>query len=125
VPSREEQALCRAYLDAEIRLVNPRLLITLGGLALGLFFPTSRRLSDVAGSAFYFHPNALVPPAAFDAPAAWELAAFDPALDPRGRWLVPLPHPSGASLWHNHERNQAKLQGALAIIAEIRQYFDL
>lgn len=125
VPARAEQAFCRPYLDAEIRLVNPRLMITLGGLALRLFFPPSRRLSDLVGLAFYFPPDALLPPVAFDTTRALELNGFDPALDPLGRWLVPLPHPSGASLWHNHEHNQQRLQDALAIIADIRWHFDL
>jgi uracil-DNA glycosylase len=125
VPTRAEQAFCRPYLDAEIRLVNPRLIITLGGLALRLFFPASRRLSDLVGLASYFPREALVPPAAFDAGRALELTAFDPALSPHGRWLVPLPHPSGASLWHNDEHNRQRLQQALAIVAAIRQHFSL
>lgn len=125
VPAKAEQALCRPYLDAEIELVNPRLIITLGGLALRLFFPASRRLTDLVGRAFYFPPDSLAPPAAYEAGQARELDAFDPSLDPQGRWLVPLPHPSGASLWPNHERNQERLHHGLAIVACIRQHFDL
>jgi uracil-DNA glycosylase len=120
VPSRQEQAFCRSYLDAEIRLVSPRLIITLGGLALRLFFPASRRLSDLVGLAFFF---AAASP--FDGAQALELSAFDPTLDSEGRWLVPLPHPSGASLWHNQERNRRQLQHALEIVAVIREHFDL
>jgi uracil-DNA glycosylase len=125
VPSPAEQALCRPYLNDEIRLVNPRLIITLGGLALRLFYPSSTRLSDVVGTAAYFSPDALLPPAAFDISRAQPLEQFDPALDPRGRWLVPLPHPSGASLWHNHQSNQERLERALATIAALRRHFDL
>jgi uracil-DNA glycosylase len=120
-----EQALCRPYLEAEIRLVNPRLIITLGGLALRLFFPASRRLSDVVGLTFYFGPNSLDPPDAFDSSRARELTCFDAAMDPAGRWLVPLPHPSGASLWHNDKGNRQRLERGLAIVAEIRRQFNL
>lgn len=125
VPSPGEQALCRPYLDAEIRLVNPRLIITLGGLALRLFYPASTRLGDVVGSVAYFPPSALDPPAAFEISRAEQRQQFDPTLDPAGRWLVPLPHPSGASLWHNHRHNQVRLAQALAIVAAIRSHFDL
>jgi uracil-DNA glycosylase len=125
VPTRQEQALCRPYLDAEIGLVNPRLIITVGGLALRLFFPASRRLSDLVGLAFYFPPDALAPPAAYETARAQELVRFDPSLNREGRWLVPLPHPSGASLWHNDPHNQQRLQHALAIVAGIRRHCDL
>jgi uracil-DNA glycosylase family 4 len=125
VPSLAEQALCRPYLDAEIRLVKPRLIITLGGLALRLFYPASTRLGDVVGAAAYFPPDALDPPAAFDIRRAEQRQQFDPTLDPAGRWLVPLPHPSGASLWHNQRHNQERLAQALAIVAAIRSHFDL
>jgi hypothetical protein len=33
--------------------------------------------------------------------------------DLEGRWIVPLPHPSGASLWLNRPANQARLAEAL------------
>lgn len=125
VPTRAEQALCRPHLDKEIRLIAPRLIISIGSLALHLFYPKSTRLSDVVGTVAYFPENALRPPAAFEVARAEQLSAFDPTYDVNGRWLVPLPHPSGASLWHNHAPNQERLQRALGIIATIRSHFDL
>ncbi|MDT8304840.1 MAG: uracil-DNA glycosylase [Anaerolineae bacterium] len=125
VPTRAEQALCRPYLDEELRLIAPRLIITLGSLALHLFYPASTRLSDVVGSVAHFPPSALLPPDAFDIEQAEQLDAFDPTQDVDGRWLVPLPHPSGASLWHNHGPNQERLQRALGIIGTIRSHLDL
>lgn len=125
VPSPAEQALCRPNLEAEIRLVKPRLIITLGGLALRLFYPASTRLGDVVGTAAYFPPAALHLPAALDIGRATQQRQFDPGLDPAGRWLVPLPHPSGASLWHNQRQNQERISEALAILAAIRSHFDL
>jgi uracil-DNA glycosylase family 4 len=125
VPSPAEQALCRPYLDGEIRLVNPRLIITLGALALRLFYPASTRLGDVVGTAAYFSPYALLPPDAFDTSLAQQLEQLDGTLDPRGRWLVPLPHPSGASLWLNHRSSQERLERALAMIAALRRHLDL
>ena len=35
-----------------------------------------------------------------------------------GRYILPLPHPSGASLWPNLPENQARIQQALALLRE-------
>ena len=37
VPSRAEQALCAPWLEAELALIQPRVLIPIGGLAIGCF----------------------------------------------------------------------------------------
>ncbi len=88
VPSGAEQALCRPYLDAEINLVDPELIIPIGKLAISLFFPSSLPLRQVIGS------QKLVDE----------------------RWIIPLPHPSGASRWHQDERNQALVGQAISLI---------
>lgn len=88
VPSRAEQRLCRPYLDAERVLVDPELVLPVGRLAINLYFPANARLDEVIGT---------------------ELQA--------GRtWVVPLPHPSGASRWHQSEANRALLAKAVALI---------
>jgi uracil-DNA glycosylase len=38
-----------------------------------------------------------------------------------GRWIVPLPHPSGASRWHQEEKNRALIQEAITLIQEHKQ----
>jgi hypothetical protein len=37
-----------------------------------------------------------------------------------GRFVVPLPHPSGASLWPNKPENRALIQRAIALLRDIR-----
>ncbi|MCD8569796.1 MAG: hypothetical protein LRY50_16230 [Geovibrio sp.] len=37
-----------------------------------------------------------------------------------GRFVVPLPHPSGASLWPNRPENQTLIRRALGLLADIR-----
>ncbi len=37
------------------------------------------------------------------------------------QWVVPLPHPSGASQWFNAPENKARLARALGILAELRE----
>lgn len=88
VPSRAEQALCRPYLNDEIALVDPELIIPIGGLAINLFFEKHLRLDEIIGTE-----------------QQWE-----------GRWIVPLPHPSGASRWHQIAANKALIEGAIGLI---------
>lgn len=121
VPSRAEQALCRPFLEQEIALINPRLIIPVGGLAIKLFYPASARLEEIIGRAAYFPPEALTDPVNFDLSQAEILPAFAPAKSRAGRWLVPLPHPSGASLWPNRPANQALIARAVQILAGIRR----
>ena len=132
-----EQALCRPWLEQELRLVNPRLLILVGGLAIKLLYPPSARLVDIIGTAAYFPPEALARnPLNFDLSQAKivtsnELRAtrdegglvtcHEPPAAGHGRFVVPLPHPSGASLWPNRPENQALISRAMILLREVRQ----
>ncbi len=95
VPTRAEQALCRPFLDAEIALVDPALIIPIGNLAIQIFYPEKPKLVDVIGT--------------------------QKRMD--GRWIVPLPHPSGASRWPQLPENQALIGKAIALIAGHRERF--
>lgn len=97
VPSRAEQALCRPYLDREIALVDPGLILPVGRLAINLFFPASRPLAEIIG-----HETL------HDA-----------------RWVIPLPHPSGASRWHQIEANRSRIQQAIDLIRQRVQQLNL
>lgn len=88
VPSKAEQQLCRPYLDEEIRLVNPALIIPIGRLAIELFFPKKSKLTEIIGT----------------------------QIQVEGRWVVPLPHSSGASRWHQTEDNRALIDKAIGLI---------
>ena len=126
VPTPFEQALCRPWLDAEIRLVNSRLMILVGGLAIKLLYPASLRLNEIIGTAAYFSPERLTSDTLnFNFRDAEILTAFDPAKDFNGRWIVPLPHPSGASLWPNKPENRALIRRAIVLLADIRTAFEL
>ena len=85
VPTRLEQRLCRPYLDAEISLVNPDLILPVGRLAINLFYPAHLALEQVIGT----------------------------QKQVAGRWVIPLPHPSGASRWNQSEHNRCLVQQAL------------
>ena len=92
VPSRAEQALCAPWLEAELALIRPRVLIPIGGLAIGKFMGNDSTMTDLIGERF----------------------------ERDGRTLVPLPHPSGASQWFNVPENKVRLARALEILAELR-----
>jgi uracil-DNA glycosylase family 4 len=122
VPSKDEQALCRPYLLEEIRLVNPQLVIPVGGLAIRLFYPASARLKQLIGRANYLSRETLSGQSdPFSLKGSTRLERFDPALAEDGRWIVPLPHPSGASAWPNLEGNQALINRAVEILAALRR----
>ena len=125
VPTRKEQELCRPFLEREIALVEPGLIILVGGLAIRLVYPASARLEEVVGSAAYFPPETLSNPANFCLGDAQQKRAFDRKLDGKGRWVVPLPHPSGASLWPNRPENKALIAQAIRILRGIRTFYQL
>jgi uracil-DNA glycosylase len=129
VPSKAEQALCRPFLEQELALVNPRLVILVGGLAIKLFYPARLKLRDVVGTAVYQPPVGTQEPANL-----FDLSQAEPVfVDSKGqlrkgypgngRFIVPMPHPSGASLWPNKPENKALISRAVTILAAIRQTF--
>ncbi len=85
VPSRKEQELCRPHLDEEISLVDPALIIPVGRLSINKFFPKDLPLDEVIGTEKSIN----------------------------GRWVIPLPHPSGASRWHQSEANRQRISQAI------------
>jgi uracil-DNA glycosylase len=88
-PSRAELELCSFWLEHELALVSPQLVLTVGGLAsarvLGI-----RRLTEHVGERF----------------------ALGQAI------AIPLPHPSGASGWLNEPENRQRLEAALSVVRE-------
>ena len=124
VPSPAEQALCRPFLERELALVNPRLIILVGGLAIKLMYPASAKLKDAIGTAAYFPPEALANPANIDLSQAELLGEFDAEKAENGRWVVPLPHPSGASLWPNKPENKALIDKAVRLLNDIRTAYQ-
>ena len=92
-PRRAEQALCAPWLESELAQIRPRVLIPIGGLAIGKFLGNDTLMTDLIGERF----------------------ERDDCI------LVPLPHPSGASQWFNVAENKVRLARALEILAELRE----
>jgi uracil-DNA glycosylase len=60
VPSSVELALCRPYLDRELALVQPRLVVLVGTLAIVAFLGNVR-LGEVVGTIQHLGGRALLP----------------------------------------------------------------
>jgi uracil-DNA glycosylase family 4 len=95
-PSPAELALCRPFLDAELALVRPRLIVPVGTMAIELFLG-KRPLDGVVGSLFE-HEDALV---------------------------LPFPHPSPVSRWLNDPAHQALVDRAVGLLGRCREELEL
>ena len=91
VPSPDEVERCSRWLEAEIEILRPELVIPIGKLAIAEFIPIAS-LTDVVGKKF-------------------RVERFGHKFD-----LIPLPHPSGASPWHRIEPGRTLLEKALRLI---------
>jgi uracil-DNA glycosylase len=90
-PTPREQELCTFWHEWELELLQPRLIVTVGGLAL-------RRLLGISDLT----------------------TAIGERFEHRGAAVVPLPHPSGASSWPNVPANRKRLDAAVELVrAEI------
>ena len=102
-PGREEQQLCRPYLDRTLAIIQPEVIILVGGLAietlLGKF-----KLEAIIGKVF-------------ERPAPWDRA--------KTVKMIPLPHPSGASAWTNSPRNQKLIKKAILELARLKRELRL
>lgn len=91
VPNRTEQTSCADWLDAELRIIRPKLLIPVGRLAIKRFLPDIPLFELIGTSRTVEHAG--------------------------GRSVViPLPHPSGASSWIHQAQNKILLEKAIALI---------
>ncbi|MDJ0755608.1 MAG: uracil-DNA glycosylase family protein [Ardenticatenaceae bacterium] len=123
VPSRAEQALCRPFLEREIAIVNPRVVLLVGKLAISLVYPKSAKLKDIIGSALYLPEHLSFLPDPNIRAQAQPIQQYSGQKN--GRFVVPVPHPSGASLWPNKPENKALIGRSMALLDEIRNAWKL
>jgi uracil-DNA glycosylase family 4 len=87
-PGPEERALCAPWWRGELALLQPRVMLLAGRLAIAEFFPPAP-LEALVGT--------------------WRKEG--------SVWLLPLPHPSGVSRWLNIPAHRALVDQALAQLA--------
>ena len=59
-PLPDEIAACRPYLDQQVALISPRVIITLGNFATRLLLDTTEGITRLRGQAFPFGPDGAV-----------------------------------------------------------------
>ncbi len=92
VPTAMERRLCAPFLARELELVDPKVIIPVGRIAISRFLGKIR-LDDAVGNVF----------------------------ERDGRLILPLPHPSGANLWLNRLASKTLLDAALRQLDELRK----
>jgi len=92
VPTPDEIRNCSSWMNDEIKILRPRLIIPVGRLAIAQFIDCTK-LEGVIGRKFRARRAGYT---------------FD---------LIPLPHPSGASPWHKISPGRVLLEKALRKIA--------
>ena len=93
VPDKTEIEICSQWLNKEIELLQPKLIIPVGKLAIVQYLPVNK-LVDVIGKKFELTMN---------------------GVDVE---MIPLPHPSGASTWHRMSPGKELLAQALDLLAQ-------
>lgn len=86
-PTPEEQRLCSVWREHELRLLQPKLIVTVGGLAARALIG-AKSITECVGVRY----------------------------DLDGAVVIPLPHPSGASSWLNVPGNRARVDAAVEVI---------
>jgi uracil-DNA glycosylase len=87
VPSVEEQDACASWLESELAIIRPKVILPVGKLAIGRFFK-EQPLDRIIGRAHVIDR----------------------------RLVIPLPHPSGASSWIHQGNHPQLLQQSLRLI---------
>lgn len=93
VPSMREREMCSGWLESELRIIRPALLIPVGRLAIDRFLGAGK-LNELVGQRHLVRHE------------GGESVA------------IPLPHPSGASSWVNEPAHRALLGRALELLGE-------
>ncbi|MBM3332589.1 uracil-DNA glycosylase [candidate division WOR-3 bacterium] len=92
-PSRQQVANCAAWLERELALARPGVLIPVGQLAIERFLGKAK-LEQLIGR------------------------QFRRVIGGRAVTVIPLPHPSGASAWTNAPENRRLIRRAIRLLAE-------
>lgn len=100
VPAPDEIQNCSSWMNNEIDLLRPQLIVPVGRLAIAQFL-AFKKIDEVVGRSFRVQRNH---------------CAFD---------TIPLPHPSGASPWHRVMPGVGLLRKAMRLIARHPAMRDL
>jgi uracil-DNA glycosylase len=99
VPSAAEREFCRPWVKRELAIIQPRLIIPLGRIAIERFLPElkGQPLEQIIGQVF----------------------------ERERVFIAPLPHPSGVSRWLNLPENRARVEEAVARLKQLKQALEI
>lgn len=100
VPDTREIENCSSWLNIELQLLKPKLILPVGKLAIAQFMPVNK-LDAIIGKKH-----------------ALQLTGFKTD-------VIPLPHPSGASTWHRMEPGKSLLKVALGHVKKHPAWLEL
>ena len=96
MPSAAERNLCAPFLERELEITQPELIIPVGRVAINHFLG-ERKLTDLIGNLF----------------------------ERDGRLVLPLPHPSGANVWLNRPESRRLIEAALGHLRQLKNEMQL
>ncbi len=100
VPSTDEIITCSNWLNTEINILKPELILPIGKLAISQFLDFNK-LTEVIGTKHRININ-------------------NKMTD-----IIPLPHPSGASTWHRTEPGKTLLAQSLKLVKKHTSWKNL
>ena len=92
VPSTAERRLCAAFLEQELKIIQPELILPIGRVAINRFLGEGK-LANLIGNVF----------------------------ERDGRLVLPFPHPSGANVWLNRPESKRLIEVALDHLRQLKQ----
>jgi len=96
VPTAAERNLCAPFLEQELEIIQPELILPIGRVAINHFLGKGK-LTDLIGNLF----------------------------EQDGRAVLPLPHPSGANAWLNRPENKRLIEAALGHLRQLKKGMQL
>ncbi len=96
VPSAAERNLCTPFLERELEIIQPELILPIGRVAINHFLGKGK-LKDLIGKVF----------------------------ERDGRLVHPFPHPSGANVWLNRPESKRLIAAALEHLRQLKKQMQL
>ena len=92
VPSAAERNLCAPFLEQELEIIQPELILPIGRVAINHFLGEGR-LTNLIGKVF----------------------------EQNGQLILPFPHPSGANVWLNRPESKRLIEAALGQLRQLKK----
>jgi len=96
VPSAAQRNLCAPFLEQELEIIQPELILPIGRVAINRFLGEGK-LANLIGDVF----------------------------ERNGRLVLPFPHPSGANVWLNRPESKRLIEAALHHLRQLKKGMQL